>query len=106
MKLGAANESEAAPPPSTKQELRSSAALFVAIVSLAAVHELGIRALDRLHVVERLLAPKGVDGLVLPVAAVLVLVLRLFLVFVAPGLLVAATVRVVRACVRSRSMPP
>lgn len=105
MNVGAANESR----PETgaaADALRSFGTLVLATLVLAALHELGLRVLDRVHVVERLLSPNGLDGLVLPIAAVLVLVLRLFLFLVAPGLLVASTLRLVHACVRPRSMPP
>lgn len=74
------------------QWARREARAWAAVVAAIALHEVLARALDHVGLVERLLSPSGA-GLALPLVAALVMYgLRLALLFVAPGWLVARAV--------------
>lgn len=64
----------------------------VSIAAAIVLHELLARGLDRAGLIERLLSPSGAGAVAALVAAVVLYALRLGLLFVAPGVVLARVV--------------
>ena len=65
--------------------LVGAAVLIGFCVLLIATHELVLRLLDRVGVVEQLLSPVGADSVLALLGALFFIALRLIVVFVVPG---------------------
>lgn len=72
--------------------MRPWAKRALTIAAAVVLHELLARGLDRAGLIERLLSPSGVGAVVALVAAVALYALRLGLLFVVPGVVLARLV--------------
>jgi hypothetical protein len=72
---------------------RRAARGLMALAALVVLHELLLRGLAELGLVERMLSLGGVESVLLVLAALFFFALRLFVYFVAPGLALLALLR-------------
>ena len=84
---------------------RVSAVVVLTILGFALLfHELGALVLAELGLVEQLLSAGGADSLIMLILALLFMMLRLFLSFIAPGLVLISLSRLVRGRSRPKTV--